>query len=70
MVEFYEVNVVLIVLVGYVGLKLIFVVIDVGKDIVLVNKEIFVVVGELVIVWVCVKGINIYLVDLEYFVIF
>lgn len=67
---FDEVDVFLIVVVGMIGLVLIFCVIKKGIDIVLVNKEMLVIVGEFVMKEVEKYNVNIFFVDSEYSVIF
>lgn len=69
-VRYGDLEVVVIGIVGCVGLLFIIVVIEVGKDIVLVNKEIFIVVGLVVNFLIEEYGVRLLLVDLEYLVIF
>lgn len=65
-----DVESVVIGIVGCVGLLFIMVAIVVGKDIVLVNKEMLI-VGVLVVLFLVEKmGVKLLLVDLEYLVIF
>lgn len=61
-----EVDIVFVVISGIVGFVLIYVVLKLGRWIVLVNKESFVCVGDVFMVDVCCFNVEIMLVDFEY----
>ncbi len=69
-VEFDTIDIVLMALVGYSGLKPTLKAIEAGKPIALANKETMVVAGELVTSLAREKGVNIYPVDSEHSAIF
>jgi 1-deoxy-D-xylulose-5-phosphate reductoisomerase len=69
-VQMDTIDIVLVALVGYAGLKPTINAIEAGKDIALANKETLVVAGELVTNLAKEKGVNIYPVDSEHSAIF
>ena len=69
-VQMDTIDIVLVALVGYAGLKPTIKAIEAGKNIALANKETLVVAGELVTNLAKEKGVNIYPVDSEHSAIF
>lgn len=69
-VEMGSVEMVLVAIVGFAGLKPTLAAIDAGKQIAIANKETFVVAGELVTQKAKEKGVNLYPVDSEHSAIF
>lgn len=65
-----SIDMVLIALVGYAGLRPTLAAIEAGKQIAIANKETFVVAGELVTTLAREKGVNLYPVDSEHSAIF
>lgn len=61
---------VMVVIVGVVGLVFMLVVVCVGKKILLVNKEVLVIFGQLLMDVVQVYGVSLLFIDSEYNVIF
>ena len=69
-VQMDAIDMVLVALVGYAGLKPTIKAIEAGKNIALANKETLVVAGELITQLAMEKGVNIYPVDSEHSAIF